>query len=327
MRILLFLMSIFLVAPAFGQVVSRTELRNTNNALIAYANSLFANAQPLDADLTTIGSLGNVLSDRILFRDESDNTWKYLSIGTTLAITGTTLDLSGVGGGDVTAASAFGTDNRLIRSDGTGKGVQASSITLEDAGNLIGVTKLGFGASEAFIDSDAGNVLNFLDGDETVMARASNGNFHVTGTIFSSALSIDTLIVDRNIHVRSNVTEFAATAYVKADLDIQGKIWVLTNSMTGNMFLAVTNIASLTNNSIHFTIEGEAAGGTDRYVTNTFNTIGNTIPMRVRNGSSASQESPLVWLVPAGTVVEGDIAFSFHRGTNYGNAITNVLTR
>ncbi len=40
------------------------------------------------------------------------------------------------GAGDVTAAAAFGTDNRLVRSDGTGKGVQGSLITLSDAGEL-----------------------------------------------------------------------------------------------------------------------------------------------------------------------------------------------
>ncbi len=45
----------------------------------------------------------------------------------------------GAGSGDVTAASAFGTDNRLIRSDGTGKGVQASGITIDDSDNITGV--------------------------------------------------------------------------------------------------------------------------------------------------------------------------------------------
>lgn len=43
------------------------------------------------------------------------------------------------GSGDVTAASAFSTDNRLIRSDGTGKGVQASGITVDDSDNLTGI--------------------------------------------------------------------------------------------------------------------------------------------------------------------------------------------
>lgn len=38
--------------------------------------------------------------------------------------------------GDVTAASGFGTDNRLIRSDGTGKGVQVSGVSVTDGGNV-----------------------------------------------------------------------------------------------------------------------------------------------------------------------------------------------
>lgn len=58
------------------------------------------------------------------------------------------------GSGDVTAASAFGTDNRLIRSDGTGKGVQASGVTLDDTDNLTGLASLAFGADPA----DAGPI-------------------------------------------------------------------------------------------------------------------------------------------------------------------------
>ncbi len=46
------------------------------------------------------------------------------------------------GTGDVTAASSFGTDNRLVRSDGTGKGVQASGITVDDSDVVSGVTRI-----------------------------------------------------------------------------------------------------------------------------------------------------------------------------------------
>jgi hypothetical protein len=49
---------------------------------------------------------------------------------------------AGGGGGDVTAAANFGTDNRLIRSDGTGKGVQASGVTLDDTQNISGVADI-----------------------------------------------------------------------------------------------------------------------------------------------------------------------------------------
>lgn len=51
-----------------------------------------------------------------------------------------TISLSG--SGDVTAAANFTNDNRIIRSDGTGKGVQASAITLDDSGNVSGVGTL-----------------------------------------------------------------------------------------------------------------------------------------------------------------------------------------
>ena len=46
------------------------------------------------------------------------------------------------GSGDVTAAASFGTDNRLVRSDGTGKGVQSSGITVSDTNAMTGVASV-----------------------------------------------------------------------------------------------------------------------------------------------------------------------------------------
>lgn len=46
------------------------------------------------------------------------------------------------GTGDVTAASSFGADNRLIRSDGTGKGVQSTGISVDDSDVVSGVTRI-----------------------------------------------------------------------------------------------------------------------------------------------------------------------------------------
>lgn len=56
---------------------------------------------------------------------------------------------------DVTAASAFATDNRLIRSDGTGKGVQASGISVDDSGNISGITNVT-GADANLVSGTAG---------------------------------------------------------------------------------------------------------------------------------------------------------------------------
>lgn len=61
-------------------------------------------------------------------------------------INGATVNLgAGGGGGDVTAAANFGTDNRLIRSDGTTKGVQSSGITIDDSNNVTGVNSISVG--------------------------------------------------------------------------------------------------------------------------------------------------------------------------------------
>jgi hypothetical protein len=76
----------------------------------------------------------------------------------------------GGGSGDVTAAAAFGTDNVLIRSDGTGKGVQSTGISIADttnditgAGNLggTGATLSGLTASE-ILATDASKNLQSL---------------------------------------------------------------------------------------------------------------------------------------------------------------------
>jgi hypothetical protein len=48
----------------------------------------------------------------------------------------------GSGTGDVTAASNFGTDNTVLRADGTGKGSQSSGVVIDDSNNMTGVVSL-----------------------------------------------------------------------------------------------------------------------------------------------------------------------------------------
>lgn len=87
---------------------------------------------------------------QILFRGATG--WTILAPGTSgqvLQSGGAAANVSWAtvaGTGDVTAASAFGTDNRVIRSDGTGKGVQSSGVTLDDSNNLSGIGTINSGA-------------------------------------------------------------------------------------------------------------------------------------------------------------------------------------
>ena len=75
----------------------------------------------------------------------------------------------GAGAGDVTAASNFGTDNRVLRSDGTSKGAQASLVSIDDSGNVSGVVTLGATTVELGHASD------------TTIARSAAGIVTVEG--------------------------------------------------------------------------------------------------------------------------------------------------
>lgn len=73
----------------------------------------------------------------IILSEKTGARYTYTYTGGTLAAGG-----GGGGSGDVTAASNFGTDNVLLRSNGTGKGVQGSGIAVDDSDNISGVADL-----------------------------------------------------------------------------------------------------------------------------------------------------------------------------------------
>jgi hypothetical protein len=62
--------------------------------------------------------------------------------GDTLLFAFTRTGDDGTSSGDVTAASAFSNDNRALRSDGAGKGAQASPVIIDDSGNVSAVGTL-----------------------------------------------------------------------------------------------------------------------------------------------------------------------------------------
>ena len=80
----------------------------------------------------------------------------------------------GGGSGDVTAASSFGTDNLLIRSDGTGKGVQSSAITVDDSGNVSGVGSIS--ASSMSLSSLTASTALALDGSKNLVSVTNTGS-------------------------------------------------------------------------------------------------------------------------------------------------------
>lgn len=76
--------------------------------------------------LVTAPSAAEIAANKVL---RADNTWTDNG-GTTA----------------VTAASTFGTDNRMLRSDGTGRGSQSTGIAVDDSNNMSGIGTISSGA-------------------------------------------------------------------------------------------------------------------------------------------------------------------------------------
>ncbi len=98
-----------------------------------------------------------------------------------------------VGGGNVAAASPFSADNRLLRSDGTGKAIQDSGIALDDttfamypATNDVGTLGKGGNAwGDLFLANGA--VINFDAGDVTITHSANTLAFAGASTAYTFA--------------------------------------------------------------------------------------------------------------------------------------------
>lgn len=111
------------------------------------------------------------------------------------------------GGGDVTAAANFANDNRLIRSDGTTKGVQASGITLSDTDDLSGIASL----TGTTLTVDTFGINDTDDSHQLQIACGSNltANRILTFTTGDAA---------RTVTIQGDVTLPAGTAVVTANL-------------------------------------------------------------------------------------------------------------
>lgn len=126
----------------------------------------------LNATITDIFSLsGQELTaddpgaDRLLFWDDSDGKLTYLTIGSGLSITGTTI--TATGSGDVTGP-ASSTDNAIARFDlTTGKVIQNSGITIAD-----GATGTLSGTNSGDVTVLDGNTINFTLAGQQITAEA-----------------------------------------------------------------------------------------------------------------------------------------------------------
>lgn len=85
------------------------------------------------------------------------------------------------GTGDVTAASSFGTDNLIVRSDGTGKGVQSTGITVDDSNNVTGV--VGLTATTVTATTSLPTTIELGHASDTTLSRSAAGEVAIEGVI------------------------------------------------------------------------------------------------------------------------------------------------
>lgn len=121
-------------------------------------------------------------------RSGSSGAAEELTLGSNISMTGTTINVAN-SGGDVSAASTFGTDNVLVRSDGTSKGVQSTAIVVDDSNNVTGIAtaqvKAGTGTARA---NPGGTVFS----DQTTVANSGlTLTTFKTWTIPANTLSAD----------------------------------------------------------------------------------------------------------------------------------------
>lgn len=156
--------------------------------------------------LEGIVSLGDPGADVLLGWDDTDNGYRYFTLGSGLSYDHATHTLSVIasGSGDVTGPESS-TDNAIVRFNGTdGKTIQNSAVVIDDSDNITGVTSLT-------IDGASGNVL-VVDTDVLVV-DASNNRVGIGTASPSFALHLDTSSTDYDgIFVNGNAAPVIAFA-------------------------------------------------------------------------------------------------------------------
>ncbi|MGB2525703.1 hypothetical protein [Flagellimonas sp. SN16] len=150
------------------------------------------------------------------------------------------------GSGDVTAASNFGTDNVLIRSDGTGKGVQSSGITISDTdlvtfpgGTYYSAGNMNLGDSRFYMGEDEGvsgrrwSVEKSQATEKYVFSYQQSDQTTSTGGTYTAFYTLD------ESGTPSGSTDLIPKSYADANYGDQTAAEV-TSSATGN--IAATNV-------------------------------------------------------------------------------------
>lgn len=157
------------------------------------------------------------------------------------------LEFSSAGAGDVTAASAFSTDNVVIRADGTGKGVQASGLSISDADALSGVSNVT-GSDANFVTGTAGTSGNFVswdaNGDAVDSGSASSDFAAASHNHNASAINAGTLAHERG-GLEADISGYTGLLGITGGSTQEVDTIAELNSMIGDATLATAGAQTI----------------------------------------------------------------------------------
>lgn len=237
------------IAPA-GTLTGTTLASNVVTSSLTTVSTIGSGTWQGTAVALGYGGTGYGLADpdadRIFFWDDSAGHSEWLTIGTGLAITGTTLSCT-VTGGDVSSSISSTTDHRIARFDGTtGKLIEDALTTISDTGR---VTVTG---NDGFVQIATGDVngyaLQILD------ATSHGTSAYITN---QGVAQFATLAVDGNVAAGGSVftasiqpyTAIGGSTVFKAfDTDdaVYRTFATLTSGTTPTFVLQNTNIGTVT---------------------------------------------------------------------------------
>lgn len=172
------------------------------------------------ADGGTGASLSDPGADRIMFWDDSAGAVTWLTAGTNITITGTTISATG-------GVTVSGTDNRVVRMNST-DGIQDSGISIDDSDNVAGIVDLDFDSIGVFTQASKST--------STIYQAATDGFVNVV---------IDALSVagQGDVEVRTDSNTTPTT--VKGRQSVNGEYGnVMVPVVKGNYYRVVVNTGS-----------------------------------------------------------------------------------
>jgi len=148
------------------------------------------------------------------------------------------------GSGDVSAASNFGTDNVLIRSDGTVKGVQHTGVVIDDSDNLTGVADVTIDGDLSFGSSG----VNTSWTQRLSAGGALQAWTNATETTYKYTSATNQVVLD-TIELSDGATDrFVATGHFPPDYDgrsLDFEVWMTQDTASSGDIDLLINIGAI----------------------------------------------------------------------------------